>query len=60
MYWGLLVKERDNNIGIPLDISVLRFEENQIIWSWQTSLLWIVGELAQGGCVVVAVGVRDW
>ena len=28
--------------------------------SWQTSLLCIVGELAVGGSVAVAVGIGDW
>ena len=63
----LLVKERITNIGIPLDVFGFFFPFNDflhldllcIFRSLQTSLLCIVGELAVGKFVAVAVGVRD-
>ena len=65
--WRLLVKEYITNIGIPLDIlSFCRFDDFWrlklflVFGSLQTSLLCIImGELAGGGFVAVAVGVSD-
>ena len=66
--WRLLVKEERNaNIGIPLDILgfcrfnvffyVLKFD--RVLGYLQTSGPCIVGELASGGSVAVAVGIGD-
>ena len=56
MNWRLLVKERMANIGITLD--VLNFFLC-VFGCLQTSLLCIMGELAGGGSVAMAVGVSD-
>ena len=63
--WRLLFEERIANIGIPLDVFgfFCRFDDfcaYKFVWvsgSLQTSP--IVGELAGGGSVAVAVGVSD-
>ena len=65
--WRLLVEERIAKFGITIE--VLRvFVVSMIFWvlkcflifgSLQTTLLCIMGELAGGGSVAVAVGVSD-
>ena len=62
----LLVKERVTNIGIPLDVfgflpsnDFLHLDVLCIFRCLRTSLLYIVGELAVGKFVAVAVGVLD-
>ena len=64
--WRLLVKESITYIGILLNVSgfcgfddFLRFESFLVFWSLWTSLLCIVGDLAEGWFVAVAVGVSD-
>ena len=62
-----MVEERIANIGIPLDIFFFLlfpcfFCVLKPIWvfgSLRTSLLCLIGELAGGGSVAVAVGVSD-
>ena len=63
--WRQMVEECIANIGIPLDffLAVLPFQwffAFLVFWgfgSLQTSLLCIVGDLAGGGSVAVAVGI---
>ena len=62
--WRLLVKEHIANIGILLDIlcfgcfdDFLCFDIFWVFGSLQTSLLCIMGELAGGGFLDMAVGV---
>ena len=58
--WRLLVKESIANICIPLEIfGFLQFDFCLVLWSLQTSLLCMMGELAGVGYVAVAVGVSD-
>ena len=64
MDWRLLVKGHIAYIGIPLDFFVfllfqrfLSFGKTFFFWSLGTILLCIMGELAWGGSVAVAVGV---
>ena len=66
MDWNLLVQECIASIGIPLDIfgffrleDFLRYEMFSIFASLQISILCIMGELAGGGSVTVAVAVSD-
>ena len=55
----LPVKECIANIGIPLDFFGFFCHFNDFCWSLQTSLLCIIGELAEAGSVAVAVGVSE-
>ena len=59
MDWRLLVKERIATIGILPDILVFLYHCNVLIFygfgSLQKSLLCIIGQLAWGGFVAVAV-----
>ena len=63
---GNLKKSHESKVGSEFAISAQKWASitpqkkvDLVCWSLQTSLLRIVGELAEGGSMAVAVGVSD-
>ena len=57
--WGIFVVPINIFFRSAVSMIFIVLKKNCALWSLQTNLLCIVGELAGGGFVAVAVGVSD-